>query len=178
MRDPEARPGRREVLAWTVAVSVLWIVVYLGCNWVSSLRSDVRTVRFEWERHIPLIPWLIVPYMSIDLFFVGAPFLCATRREMCALLRRLAAATLLAGLVFLMAPMTLEGERPAFEGWAGAIHDFLKAGDRPYNLFPSLHAAFALLLWPVFHRHTRDLVRVGVRADDAVDPAGVPAPLR
>jgi membrane-associated phospholipid phosphatase len=157
---PTDRPRRREVLGWTIALSLLWVLLYSGCNWITSLRADVRVLRFGWEKSIPLVPWLIVPYMSIDAFFVAAPFLCTTRAELHSLLRRLFASTLIASLIFLMVPMTLAGERPSFEGWAGAIHNFLKAGDKPYNLFPSMHAAFALLLWPVYHRHTRGVLRV------------------
>src|SRR5207253_8801719 len=56
-RACQAKPAWHERLAWTLGISVLWLVVYLGCNLITSQRSDVRTVRFEWEKHIPLIPW-------------------------------------------------------------------------------------------------------------------------
>ena len=41
---------------------------------------DVGTWVFAWERLIPFVPLMIVPYMSIDLFFVAAPFLCTDAR--------------------------------------------------------------------------------------------------
>ena len=153
------RPRFLETLAWTIALGALWIIVYAGCNWITALRANIPTLQFAWERHIPLIPWMIVPYMSIDLFFVGAPFLCRTRTELRTLIARLAAATLVAGSIFLMIPLRLADDRPTWDGWAGAIHDFLKAGDKPFNLFPSLHVALLILLWPVYHRHTRGILR-------------------
>jgi hypothetical protein len=33
-------------------LSLLFLVVYGGCNWLSSQRSDVGILYFEWERHI------------------------------------------------------------------------------------------------------------------------------
>ena len=42
------------------------------------MRHDVGTFAFAWERFIPFVPVMVVPYMSIDLFFVAAPFLCGT----------------------------------------------------------------------------------------------------
>lgn len=160
--SPAQRPSCAEALAWTIALGALWIIVYAGCNWITSLRASVPTLQFAWEKHIPLIPWMIIPYMSIDLFFVGAPFLCRTRSELRTLIARLAAATLVAGSFFLMLPLTLAGDRPTWGGWAGAIHDFLKAGDKPFNLFPSLHIALLLLLWPVYHRRTSGPLRIAI----------------
>jgi len=152
-------PTLRERALWTVGVSVLWLIVYLGCNWITSHRTDVRTFQFAWERHLPLIPWMIVPYMSIDLFFLAGPWVCSTRRELQILCTRLMAATLIAGFCFLFVPLTLAGERPHFAGWPGAIYDSLKTGDKPYNLCPSLHVAILLILWPVYHRATHGAVR-------------------
>jgi len=43
---------------------------------VHPQRANVPTLFFEWESAIPFVPLMIAPYMSIDLFFVGAPFLC------------------------------------------------------------------------------------------------------
>ena len=48
-----------------------FLVVYGGCNWITAQRHDVGTIFFEWERLIPFVPLMIVPYMSIDLFFVA-----------------------------------------------------------------------------------------------------------
>lgn len=154
------RPSRIEVFAWTAGLCALWVAVYFACNWISSLRTDVRTLQFEWERAIPFIPWLIVPYMSIDLFFVAAPFLCRTRHQMQVLIARLLSATAIAAFSFLAIPMTLAVERPSINGWLGGVYEMLKAGDQPHNMCPSLHVALLLLLWPVYHRAARGIVRV------------------
>jgi protein-tyrosine phosphatase/membrane-associated phospholipid phosphatase len=166
MPDPidNHRPSRRESLAWMLAISVVWIAVYAGCNWITSLRTGVGAVQFGWERRIPFIPWLIVPYMSIDLFFIAAPFVCVSRRQLHVLAARLIAATAVAGFFFLSVPLTLAVQRPSLDGWLGAIYEVLKTGDRPFNMFPSLHAALLLLIWPVYHRATRGPLRAAVYA--------------
>lgn len=166
MPDPidNHRPSRRESLAWMLAISGVWIAVYAGCNWITSHRTGVGVVQFAWERRIPFIPWLIVPYMSIDLFFVAAPFACTSRRQLHVLAARLVAATAIAGFFFLSVPLTLAEQRPTLDGWLGAIYEVLKAGDRPFNMFPSLHAALLLLIWPVYHRATAGPLRAVVYA--------------
>ena len=52
---------------------------------------------------IPFVPVMILPYMSIDLFFVAAPFLARTRYASCRTLAlRIAMAILLAAASFLL----------------------------------------------------------------------------
>src|SRR5437016_47649 len=66
----------------SAGLSLLFLIVYGWCNWITSQRDDVGTLYFGWERFIPFVPWMIVPYLSIDLFFVTAPFLCRDEREL------------------------------------------------------------------------------------------------
>src|SRR5450631_181985 len=72
----ERRSARSTVKAFaaSIGLSVLFVVVYGWCNWITAQRHDVGTLYFEWERFIPFVPLMIVPYLSIDLFFVAAPF--------------------------------------------------------------------------------------------------------
>jgi len=56
----------------TVLLSLLFMVVYGGTNWLTSLRTDVGTWYYSWEKYIPFVPLMVIPYMSIDLFFVAA----------------------------------------------------------------------------------------------------------
>ncbi len=67
-----ARPPSLLSAATSLYLSLLFVVVYGATGWLTSLRTDVATWSFEWERNLPLVPWLIVPYMSLDLFFVAA----------------------------------------------------------------------------------------------------------
>jgi hypothetical protein len=147
--------SRIKAFAASAGLSVLFLVVYGGCNWITVHRGDVGTFYFQWERTIPFVPFMILPYMSIDLFFVAAPFLFRTNRELQIFSRRIVAAILVAGLVFLLFPLRFAFPRPHTEGWLGAIFDWFRSMDAPHNLLPSLHAAFCLLLADVYARHLR-----------------------
>jgi len=140
-------------------LSLLFMAVYGACNHVTSQRSDVGTLCFAWERHIPLVPIMIIPYMSIDLFFVGAPFLCSRPRELRVFAWRVAAAIVIAGTFFLAMPLRLAFPRPAVEGWLGPIFRFLHGFDQPYNLFPSLHITLRTILAHKYTQKTRRLPR-------------------
>jgi protein-tyrosine phosphatase/membrane-associated phospholipid phosphatase len=132
---------------WTSAgLSALFLVVYGGTSWLTSLRTDVGTWVFAWERHIPFVPLMIVPYFALDAFFVAAPFLARDRAELSTLARRIALAIVAAGTCFLALPLRFAFERPDAAGPLGAIFDAFRALDRPFNLFPSLHVALSVIL--------------------------------
>jgi protein-tyrosine phosphatase/membrane-associated phospholipid phosphatase len=103
---------------------------------------------------------MIVPYMSIDLFFIGAPFLCRDRVELTTLSRRIVFVILVAGACFLLFPLRFAFERPGAEGWLGVVFDWLRKMDQPYNLLPSLHIALRTILAVLYARHTSGLVRM------------------
>jgi membrane-associated phospholipid phosphatase len=154
----ERRPWVRAAL-FSAALSLLFILVYGGSNALASQRADVSGYFFSWELRIPFVPALIVPYMSIDLFFVASFLLCANNVELGAHARRVGLAILIAGVAFLMFPLTAGYPRPDVSGWTGWLFEFLWSFDKPHNLVPSLHVALASLLWPVYARHTHGALR-------------------
>lgn len=150
---------RLKAFGTSVGLSVLFVVVYGWCNWIAAQRHDVGTLYFEWERFIPFVPLMIVPYLSIDLFFVAAPFLCRSERELATFSKRIVAATVVAGICFLLFPLRFAFERPHTGSWLGAVFDWFRGMDQPYNLLPSLHIAFLTILAQHYARHTRGLLR-------------------
>jgi hypothetical protein len=150
------RPVTTREAAWRSALLCgLFMVVYSGTNWLTSLRPDVGTLYFSWERMIPFIPLMVIPYMSIDLFFVGAPFLCRDRQELSVFSKRIVLTVLLAGACFLLFPLRLAHERPQMTGWMGAAFGWFFQADLPYNLCPSLHIGLRTVLAEIYARHTR-----------------------
>jgi protein-tyrosine phosphatase len=101
---------------------------------------------------------MILPYMSIDLFFIAAPFLCRTDEELRTFSRRVVAAILVAALCFLLFPLRFAFPRPHTGGWLGAIFDWFRGMDSPFNLLPSLHAALLLLLVDVYAQNLRGVL--------------------
>jgi protein-tyrosine phosphatase/membrane-associated phospholipid phosphatase len=154
------RVSRLKAIAVSAGLSILFMIVYGGCNWITGQRPHVGSFYFQWERAIPFVPFLILPYMSIDLFFVGAPFLAQTNEELRTFSRRITAAILTAGICFLLFPLRFAFPRPHAEGWLGAIFDWFRAMDAPFNLLPSLHAALLLLLVDLYARKLRGVFLV------------------
>ena len=153
---------RSKALVASAGLSILFLIVYGGCNWITAHRTHVGTFYFEWERKILFEPLFILPYMSIDLFFVVAPFLCRTDRELSVLAKRIGVAIIVAGICFLLFPLRFAFPRPHVDGWVGALFDWFRGMDAPYNLLPSLHAAFTLILVDVYFCHTRGFIRAGI----------------
>jgi len=150
--------SRLKPFAVSAGLAVLFLIVYGGCNWITGQRGHVGSFYFQWEPAIPFVPFMILPYMSIDLFFVAAPFLCRTEEELRIFSRRVIAAILIAGLCFLLFPLRFAFPRPHADGWPGALFDWFRGVDLPFNLFPSLHAALLLLLVDVYARNLRGVL--------------------
>ena len=146
-------------LAVAILTSVLFLVLYGSASYITSLRSDVGTWYYSWEQYIPFVPVMIVPYMSIDLFFFCAPFVCSDRRELRILAWRLSAVVVIATLCFLIYPLRLAVERPVAEGVFGWIYNWFTSLDRPYNLCPSMHIALRTVLAAHYGRHSRGWIR-------------------
>jgi protein-tyrosine phosphatase len=157
--------SHRQVSRWkataaSAGLSILFLAVYSSCNWIAAHRAHVGSIYFEWERHIPFVSWMILPYMSLDLFFIGAPFLCRTNNELRVFSRRIVAAILVAGIFFLIFPLRFAFPRPDANGWLGVLFNWFRGMDAPYNLLPSLHAALLLLVADVYARHLRGSARI------------------
>jgi membrane-associated phospholipid phosphatase len=146
----------------SAALCGLFLLVYGASNWLTSFRHDVGSYYFGWERHIPFVPLMILPYMSIDLFFIAGPFVCRDERELRTLWQRIITAILVCGAFFLLMPLRFAFERPQVDGPLGIIFNNFRLLDRPYNQFPSLHTALQVILAMLYLRHTRGLLRLVV----------------
>jgi len=155
-----SRPAKSSAAATSAALSLLFVIVYSSCNWITAHRTDVGTWYYGWEKYIPFVPLMIVPYMSIDLFYVAAPFLCTSREELRVFARRIAFTILVAGAFFLAMPLKLGTPLPQPAGWTGVLFKFLHGFDQPTNLFPSLHIALRTVLASLYARHSKGIVRV------------------
>lgn len=158
-KSPESSLDFKSKLYASFGLSILFILVYSLCNYITSIRSDVGTFYFSWEDYLPVIPWLIVPYMSIDLFFFVSPFLCRSKKELIIHSKQISAGIIIAGICFLIIPLQMVNDRPEFGGFYGSIFSFLHGFDKPYNLFPSLHIILLLLLINRYYVNTKGWVK-------------------
>ncbi len=151
--------SRWRAILTSVLLSTFFLVAYGATNWFTATRDVDAVWMYEWEHHIPFIALMILPYMSIDLFFVAAPFVCSDRDELRTLIRRIVLAVSAACTIFLIMPLKMGMERPAADGWLGVVFDWFRSMDQPHNLFPSLHIALSAILLAVYARHTSGLLR-------------------
>ncbi len=105
---------------------------------------------------------MILPYLSMDLFFIGAPFLFRRASALRIFSFRVAGTILVAGVCFLLFPLRYAFPPPPLAGWLGTLFRCFLSLDAPYNLCPSLHAALLLLLVDAYARALRGLLRVAV----------------
>ncbi|AIR89379.1 phosphatase PAP2/dual specificity phosphatase family protein [Pseudomonas cremoricolorata] len=145
----------RRGLLWLLLLGPLFFLSYGLSNSYSAGRADVGSLVFDWERHMPLWPWTIVPYWSIDLLYGLSFLLPLSRREMDRHALALLTAQVLCVIGFLLWPLRFTFERPALEGLFGMMFDVLMGFDKPFNQAPSLHIALLVIIWTMFARHVQ-----------------------
>ncbi|GAA5176302.1 phosphatase PAP2/dual specificity phosphatase family protein [Niveibacterium umoris] len=157
-QPPEARPWR-EAAGWLALLGPLFFISYGWANAIAAERSEVGSILFAWEHSIPFVPWTILPYWSIDLFYAASLFVCTTRAELRTHVSRLFAVQCISVACFLIWPLRFGFERPQADGLWGAMFTALGSFDKPFNQAPSLHISLLVLLWSLYARHLLGLPR-------------------
>jgi hypothetical protein len=139
-----------EASFWLLSIAPLFCLAYSLCNWLASIRSDVTHLYFDWEKSFPVIPALIIPYLSIGLFVAASFFLCHSLRALRNHACRVLLATLISCTVYLVFPVGFGLDRPTVQGFFGMLFRLLNAVDHPFNETPSSHISVLLLIWPIY----------------------------
>jgi hypothetical protein len=123
-------------------LSILFVVVFGGADWITRHHSVRIHAFWAFELSIPLVPWMVLPYMTMYAIFLWAPFLLRDERELNGLGIALAKVILISGVCFLALPAEL-GFPPAVV--PGSVWgSWLRLADRlnlDFDLIPSLHVA-------------------------------------
>ncbi|MCJ8160759.1 phosphatase PAP2/dual specificity phosphatase family protein [Acinetobacter zhairhuonensis] len=136
-----------------------FFLTYGFANQYAAGLSDVPSIVFSWEKHIPLWAWTIVPYWSIDLFYGLSLLLCWNKFELKQHVLRLFSAQLISISCFLLFPLKFTFERPELHGFFGLWFDILMGFDKPFNQAPSLHIVLLMILWDFYRRHVASAYR-------------------
>lgn len=132
-------------LKLALPLSFLFIIVYGGANWFNSIRDEHFNLYFQWELAIPLIPEMILVYLSMQLLFLLPIFHCDSV-ELNVLAKRMALAIIVAGAVFLFLPTQLGFIRTESVNSFQWLFTSLYSLDKQHNLFPSLHIILSTLV--------------------------------
>ena len=156
MREPGLL---KPAVLWLLLLAPLFFSTYGFATWVTSQRSDVGTLVFDWESHMPFWAWTIVPYWSIDLLYGFSLLLPNSRHELKQHALRLLSAQVIAVSCFLIWPLRFTFERPELDGVFGWLFAVLAGFDKPFNQAPSLHIALLVILWVMYQRHAQGVWR-------------------
>ena len=141
-----ARPTRRAAL-WLAFLGPWFFLTYGLCNQVAARMDFVPSYFAQWERALPFLPWLLLPYWTIDAFYAVSLFTARNRAALDVLGKRLALATLISCIGFLLFPLRFAFERPEIGGLNGWLLARLMDFDKPFNQAPSLHISLLVVLW-------------------------------
>lgn len=148
---------RRDVLLTLLlgAVSAAACLLYPVLNH-GPARIFLRT---PLDRVIPLVPVMVIPYLSlIPLIILAAVvFAVADLRRFRQLALAVTLALLISYLVYALAQSYVIRPSPTGRDWLSAAVRHVYALDQPYNDFPSLHtslSAIVAILWWRVHRRT------------------------
>ena len=153
------RPWRAAIAWMALVLGPGFFLIYGACNWLTSLQPEVGSFFFEWERHIPVWPWTIIPYWSLDIFYAFSVLLCRSRLELDRHAWRIVTAVLLSAVGFLLFPLRFGFPRPEVEGVFGSLFEMLYGFDQPFNQAPSLHISLGMIMWTLYAKRTRGPLR-------------------
>ncbi|WP_179402808.1 phosphatase PAP2 family protein [Burkholderia guangdongensis] len=142
-------------VGWLAVMGAVFFSTYGFANWLAAHRASVPTFAFGWEHAIPFVPWTIVPYWSIDLFYALSFLLWTRRDDLSDHVKRLLTVQMISVACFIAWPLRFGFERPEAGHLAGALFTLLAGFDKPYNQAPSLHIGLLVVLWAVYARHLR-----------------------
>ena len=143
----------KTALLYLIGLGSFFFISYGFATWITAQREEVGSLVFNWEHFIPLWPWTIIPYWSIDFLYGLAILLAVTQKELNTLALRLLTAQIICVSCFLLFPLHFTFNRPPLDGFFGLLFDILMGFDKPYNQAPSLHITLLVILWRFYAKH-------------------------
>lgn len=134
-------------------VSLWFLLVYGGADWLTGLHDWRVPIAAPWEQAIPFVPWAVLGYMALYPLFLLAPCVLTREDELRQFARTLFVLIGLSGVIFVALPSELAYDRPPSAGaWRGIVQlaDLLNLD---YNCVPSLHVGFSVVCAAVFVKY-------------------------
>lgn len=153
---------RHFVLLWGL-LSLEFAVIYCGADWITAHHAMRLQLYANFELGIPLVPCMVVPYVTMYAVFFFTPFVLKSRASLDRLAVAAAKVIAIGGIAFVALPAQL-GFPPA-----GAEHSVWNVWLRiarmaalKYNLVPSLHVALFTLCAGVYFTRVSRGARLGL----------------
>ncbi len=146
-------------LGWLAFLAPFFFISYGFANQHASQLAAVPSYVYDWEHHIPFVPWTILPYWSEDLLYGLSILLCINRQEVKTQALRLFTASAVSVSAFLAYPLRFSFDKPQTHGLWGALFDTLAGFDKPFNQAPSLHISLLIIIWVRLNQHCPRLLK-------------------
>ncbi len=140
-------PAAKRTALWLVFLGPFFYTSYGLSNYLASLRASVPDVAMDWEQAIPFMEWTIIPYWSINLFYVATLFFSGDEAEVDRTAKRYLTCQIIAVFCFILFPLRAIFVKPETSGLTGFMFDALGSFDKPFNQAPSLHIALLVIIW-------------------------------
>ncbi|MFB9077212.1 dual specificity protein phosphatase family protein [Flavobacterium procerum] len=131
----------------------LFLIIYNSSAWYALHFEKSDSFVFSFEKYIPFISLMIIPYMTSGLFFTLVFFFCSSEKDLMLLTKRLNFTTIVSGLFFFLFPLKYSFFKPDSDfGILNHFYQFLVTWDSNYNQAPSLHIGYACIFWSVINK--------------------------
>jgi membrane-associated phospholipid phosphatase len=144
---------RRTTLFLGTSLTLLWLAIYGGADWITSLHGYRLPLRSSIDASIPFVPAAAVVYLSLFAMLWLSPFVLQTSVELRAFARSLCIVIVIAGMGFVLLPVEPIDAVSVDANFLGRVFQFADHLNLTYNAFPSLHVALALVCAVGFSRH-------------------------
>jgi membrane-associated phospholipid phosphatase len=148
------RPCWATFLWYSFWLTIEWVVVYGGANWIAGLHSYRVRLNLDFERQIPFMPESAVVYLSLFPMLWISPFVLRSPKRLRPFAVALAWLIALSGLGFLLLPSKQVGSLPKVTGVNGAVIRFADLINLTYNYLPSLHVGMAVVCAYAYSRRS------------------------
>ncbi len=140
-----ANERNRAITIWGSITLIFSTVVYFGTNEIASKSEHFYKLYFEFERDIPMVPWMVYIYQSFALLIVITYFSIKSPQKIKAYSISFMSSCGIAAVFFILFPTELGFSRTEnIEGYE-FMYNLLHMIDKPHNLAPSLHITYSAL---------------------------------
>ena len=135
----------RAIIVWGSITGVFSTLVYFGANEIAARSTKFYKLYFEFERDIPMIPWMIYVYQSFALLIIITYLSIKSPQKIKAYSMSFMSSCGIAAVFFILFPADLGFSRTEnIEGYE-FMYNLLHMIDKPHNLAPSLHIVYSAL---------------------------------